>query len=186
MEQGGRLCAAGGVRMEGDAGMGSAGVDTLYQVNRTASEMALDGLILQKFDELTELLVGLDDELANRSLPWEGSNSIVQILVHCCGMMRRWSSDVNLGHDVPRDRDAEFSASMSVAETRQLMSDTREAYVSDVASTSMQSPPVRVPNGREHFWTATCEGVLLHVLEELSQHLGQAQITRDALIRSQS
>lgn len=153
-------------------------------MTKTASEMALDGLILQKFDELTELLVGLDDELANRSLPWEGSNSIVQILVHCCGMMRRWSSSVNLGNDIPRDRDAEFSAVMSVTEATQLASDTREAYVSDIASTNMQSPPVRVPDGREHFWTVTCEGVLLHVLEELSQHLGQAQVTRDALIKS--
>lgn len=146
--------------------------------------MALDGLILQKFDELTELLVGLDDELANRSLPWEGSNSIVQILVHCCGMMRRWSSSVNLGNDIPRDRDTEFSVIMSVTKATQLASDTRESYISDINSTNMQSPPARVPDGREHFWTVTCEGVLFHVLEELSQHLGQAQVTRDALIQS--
>ncbi|MBG6192450.1 putative damage-inducible protein DinB [Arthrobacter sp. CAN_A212] len=150
---------------------------------KTASEMALDGLILQKFDELTELLVGLDDELANRSLPWKGSNSIVQILVHCCGMMRHWSSSVNLGNDIPRDRDTEFSAIMSVTEATQLASDTRESYISDIKSTNMQSPPVRVPDGREHYWTVTCESVLFHVLEELSQHLGQAQVTRDALIK---
>lgn len=150
-------------------------------MTKTASEMALDALILQKFDELAEVLGSLDDELANRTLPWEGSNSVVQIVVHCCGMMRRWSSSVNLGNDVPRDRDAEFSAVLPVAEATQLMSDTRKGYISDIASTTMQSSPMKVPDGREHFWTVTCEGVLLHVLEELSQHLGQAQLTRDAL-----
>lgn len=148
----------------------------------TASEVAPNRLILQKFDELTDLLGELDDELANKTLPWASSNSIVQIVVHCCGMMRRWSSSVNLGNGVPRDREAEFSAVMSVAEVTRLARGTREAYVSDIAATNMQSPPAIVPTGRDHFWTTTCEGVLLHVLEELSQHLGQAQVTRDALI----
>ena len=29
---------------------------------------------------------------------------------------------------------------------------------------------------------ATCEGVLLHVFEELCQHLGHLEITRDVLV----
>lgn len=70
---------------------------------------------------------------------------------------------------------------MSVQESVELAGRTRTAFVADVAATEMQMSPALIPTGREHFWTVTCEGVLLHVLEELSQHLGQAQITRDVL-----
>ncbi|WP_201739563.1 DUF1572 family protein [Glutamicibacter sp. HZAU] len=69
-------------------------------------------LLLEKFDQLVDTVNGIPDELVNFTLPAQASNSPVQILVHCCGMMRRWSSTVNLGVAVPRDRDAEFSAQM--------------------------------------------------------------------------
>lgn len=149
----------------------------------TASEQALQGLILQKFDELTELLKGLDDHAANSTLPWCGSNSIVQITVHCCGMMRRWISSVNLGHEVHRDREAEFNVTMPVIEALQIAQETRRDCISDMEVIGMQTAPAHVPEDRKHFWTVTCEGVLLHVLEELSQHLGHAQVTRDVLTR---
>ena len=157
---------------------------SLYQVKHTASEEALKQLILRKYDELVSLVESCDDELANAEPETPGSNSLLQILVHCCGMMRRWSSSVNLGRVIPRDRDHEFEAKMSVTEVSTLAEHVRSAFVSDVEATDMQSAPLQVPSGREHFWTATCEGVLLHVLEEISQHLGQAQITYDSLIHT--
>lgn len=137
--------------------------------------------ILLKFDELVALLETMDDESANAELPTPGSNSVVQLMVHCCGMMRRWSSSVNRGVEVPRDRDAEFSARMPVREAVSLAAHTRAAFLADVAATDVDSAPAAVPQGREHFWTVSTRGVLLHVLEELAQHLGQAEITRDAL-----
>ena len=157
---------------------------SLYQVKRTASEDALKHLILQKYDELVSLVESCDDESANAEPEAPASNSVLQILVHCCGMMRRWSSSVNLGRVIPRDRDQEFEANMSVTEVRTLAEHARSAFVGDVEATDMQSAPLQVPPGREHFWTATCEGVLLHVLEEISQHLGHAQITYDLLIHA--
>jgi hypothetical protein len=140
---------------------------------------------LQKFDELTQLVVGMGDELANGRPDVDGANSPLVILVHCCGVMRNWSSTVNRGIPVPRDRDAEFRARMSVAEVANLARTTRSAFEDDVRQTVLDSAPVAVPPSREEFWTATCRGVLLHVFEELCQHLGHAEITRDLLTARQ-
>lgn len=150
-------------------------------MEHSASESALTQLILHKFDELVSLIATCDETEANAELKLPNSNSLVQLLTHCCGMMRRWSSSVNLGNEIPRNREEEFTAAMSVEEAIDLASHTRAAFLTDVEATQMQAAPLVVPAGREHFWTVTCEGVLLHVLEEISQHLGQAQITHDIL-----
>ncbi|WP_120002856.1 DUF664 domain-containing protein [Nesterenkonia muleiensis] len=152
----------------------------------TAAESPLVRLILHKFDQLVELVSRMDDDAANAVLPVKGSNSGVQLVVHCCGAMRRWSSTVNLGIEVPRDRDAEFTATMPVAEVLKLTASSRAAFLADVGQTNLAAAPVAVPAGREEFWTGSCEGVLAHVLEEISQHLGHAEITRDVVLGDQS
>lgn len=134
---------------------------------------------LDKLDSLTALVSTMDDESANWRPDRPGANSVVAVLVHCCGMARRWSSTVDLGVEVPRDRDAEFTARMPVADALRLASSTRAAFVADVRATDLDSAPAAVPVDQQTFWTGTCRGVLLHVLEELSQHLGHAEITRD-------
>ncbi len=156
--------------------MGADEVETAADAKETVLEF-----ILLKFDELVALVSAMDDERANAELPVDGSNSTVQLLVHCCGMLRRWSSSVNLGVEVPRDREAEFTAVMPVAQALELAARTRAAFVEDIQQTDLAAAPAAVPAGRETFWTATCHGVLLHVLEELAQHLGHAEIARDVL-----
>lgn len=145
-----------------------------------SSDEALERLILQKLDELVELASDLDDQQAN-AVPTTGGNSVVQLLVHCSGMMRRWSSSVNLDRNVPRDRPAEFTVTMPVDEALQVVTAARHGFVKDLKATAHHSAPLVVPQGRDHYWTVTQHGVLLHVLEELSQHLGQAEITRDVI-----
>ncbi|WP_345473253.1 DUF664 domain-containing protein [Glutamicibacter ectropisis] len=150
----------------------------------TVNEQILVKLLLEKFDQLVDTVNAIPAELVNSYLPVSGSNSPVQILVHCCGMMRRWSSTVNLGIAVPRDRDAEFSAEMSKHDALNLATDTRDAFVADLLRTVMPEAPADLPSGREvDHWMATCGGVLLHVYEELCQHLGHLEITRDFLCR---
>ncbi len=134
---------------------------------------------LQKLDALTAIIGALDDDGVNWRPNHPGANSLVAVLAHCCGTTRRWSSSVNLGVAVPRDRDAEFAARMPVADAMQLAATARAAFIDDVRVTRLDAAPVAVPPERVDFWTGTCRGVLLHVLEELSQHLGQAEITRD-------
>lgn len=146
------------------------------------NDQILIKLLLEKFDQLFETVRGIPDDLVNGCLPMHGSNSPVQILLHCCGMMRRWSSTVNLGVEIPRDRDAEFSVTMDQRDALMMASETRTAFVADLASTQLRQAPAALPTGREiEYWMDTCEGVLLHVYEEFCQHLGHLEITRDYL-----
>ncbi|PRB67622.1 DUF664 domain-containing protein [Arthrobacter sp. MYb213] len=152
-----------------------------------SSEQILATLLLEKFDQLTEVLASIPEDLVNNVLPMAGSNSPVQLVGHCCGVMRRWSSTVNLGVVVPRDREAEFTAVMNKESALELAKETRIAFANDLSQTSMQQAPVAAPPGREHeYWMSTCQGVLLHVLEELCQHLGHMEITRDCLTQPAS
>ncbi len=137
---------------------------------------------LLKFDEMTRIVAALGDELAARPPALPGANTPYGILNHCLGMMRRWSSTVNRGIEVPRDRDAEFTQTGPVAELLARAAAVREEFMADVLSVDPAAAPVQVPEGREVFWTSTTNGVLLHVFEELCQHLGQLEITRDLLI----
>lgn len=139
-------------------------------------------MTLMKFDELIDLAAQLSDEAANTTLPVEGSNSVVQILTHCCGVMRRWSSTVNLGVEIPRDRDAEFTAHMSVAEVVALAKAARAGYIADVERTQVNERPANPGRHSNTFWLATQGGVLVHILEEICQHMGHAQITRDVVL----
>lgn len=97
----------------------------------------------------------MDDETVDTALPVDGSISPCAILTHCLGMMRHWSSTVNLGRPVPRDRDAEFRAAGPIT----------AGLVAEAAD----------------FMVTGCRAVLLHVVEELAQHLGHLEITRDVL-----
>ncbi|GAA1820723.1 mycothiol transferase [Nesterenkonia flava] len=144
-------------------------------------DQVLVEFILHKFDQLTSIVQELDDAAANTELHVPGSNSPVQLLIHCCGAMRRWSSTVNLGVTVPRDRESEFHVRMPVHQALEIAEQTRALFLADTAVTSFDAAPVALPEDRADFWTGSCRGVLLHVLEEVSQHLGHAEITRDLL-----
>lgn len=136
---------------------------------------------LIKFDEITAIVASMSDTEAVRHSGLPGANTPYGILNHVLGMMRRWSSSVNRGIEIPRNREAEFTAVGSVDELLDRAGKTRQAFISDVLAVDFRQAPVQVPEGREIFWTSTTGGVLLHVFEELCQHLGQLEITRDLL-----
>ncbi|WP_418907643.1 DinB family protein [Glutamicibacter endophyticus] len=146
---------------------------------RSPNDSLLIDFTVQKFDELVAVVASLTDEQANYVLPVPGSNSAIQLLSHCCGMMRRWSSTVNRGVTVPRDRAAEFTVQMPVAQGLELAAATRTAFLEDLALTDLTAPSVALPAERAEPWFDTCGGVILHVFEELCQHLGQLEITVD-------
>ena len=146
----------------------------------TDGQVLLDFSLL-KFDELTRVVGQLGDELATISPVLPGANSPYAILNHCLGMMRYWSSSVNRGIQIPRDRAAEFTVTGPVAELLTRAAEVREAFIADVVAVDPAAAPAQIPEGREDMWSSTAGGVLLHVFEELCQHLGQLEITRDLL-----
>jgi len=131
---------------------------------------------------MRQIVVELGDELANRRPDLPGANSPVQILTHCLGVMAYWAREVNLGVDVHRDRPAEFEAVCRVAELAESVEQARGRFHDDVAATSFEAAPVRGKQDDFERGLQTQGAVLMHIYEELAQHRGQLEITRDVLV----
>jgi hypothetical protein len=135
---------------------------------------------------MVAIVTELGDDLANRRLDTPGANSPYVILTHCLGVMEYWGGHVIAGRAFRRDRDAEFVASGAVAE---LVRRAREAQLrlrEDLADfDAFAAPAGRVPPGDEGLPLARSQGgTALHIYEELAQHRGQMEVTRDVLFRS--
>lgn len=137
---------------------------------------------LAKLDEMVAIVAAMDDETANTLPDLPGANSPYQLLTHCLGMAREWTGANILGEPTGRDRDAEFQARGEVAGLVDRALFTRERLSVDL---SRMEPGMRVAGrpGFDTFWSNDVEGILCHVLEELSQHLGHLEITRDLIRR---
>jgi hypothetical protein len=137
----------------------------------------------QALDGMVAIVTDLGDDLANRRPDLPGANSPYAILFHCLGVMRWWGGEVIAGRPVERDRDAEFRAAGPVAELAGRAAGARRQLAEDLATLSPLDPPrgavdaddAATPLGR------TQGGVAIHVYEELAQHYGQMQLTRDVL-----
>ena len=131
---------------------------------------------------MRDLVLELGDDLANTRPDLPGANTPYAILSHCLGVVARWASTVNLGEIVPRDRDAEFTAIGSVAGLAADTDRMRMSLRDWVARSHVHAPPVNPTSGRQDWYAATQGGVLFHVYEELAQHRGHMEITRDLLL----
>ena len=130
---------------------------------------------------MRNIVVELGDDLANRRPDLPGANTPYAILTHCLGVSARWASTVNLGEVVPRDRDAEFTASGAVSDLADETDRTRISLQDWVSRADVMAPPLNPTGDREDWYAATQGGVLMHVYEELAQHRGQLEVTRDLL-----
>ena len=137
---------------------------------------ALDGMI--------EIVTGLGGELANRRPDLTGANSPYAILTHCLGVLEYWGGQVVAGRDIERDRDAEFRATGEVTNVAARTRRAGEQLRVDLAQIDPDAPPRRPADETPDRMTDTQGGVLLHIYEELAQHRGQMEITRDLLRQS--
>lgn len=142
--------------------------DYLYFV-----DTALDGMIA--------IVTDLGDDLANRRPDLPGANSPYVILTHCLGVMRYYAAQAVAGREVDRNRDAEFRATGAVADLVRHAREVRRQFAADIATLDPDAPPRLPVRGPVNPTRRTQGGVLQHVYEELAQHLGQLQITRDVL-----
>lgn len=132
--------------------------------------------------EMTRILSELGDDKANRRPALPGANSPFAILTHCLGVLEYWGGATIAGRTVQRDRAAEFRAEGAVTELVERTAAARRRLGSDLAALDSGARPIgesRVPEDMPYGRTQA--GVALHVLEELFQHLGQMELTRDVL-----
>ena len=131
---------------------------------------------------MRDVVLELGDDLANTRPDLPGANTPYAILTHCLGVVARWASTVNLGEIVPRDRDAEFTAIGPVADLAADVDRTRVSLREWVARSNPLSAPINPTGDRDDWYAATQGGVLVHVYEELAQHRGHLELTRDILV----
>lgn len=124
----------------------------------------------------------LGDDLVSVRLPVPGGNSAFGLVAHVCGVMARWGRTVNRGITVPRDRAAEFRATGTVEEALALLEAGRAALHEDVLAADPRALPANPEAGGPDLGDSTQGDVLLHVYEELAQHLGHLEVTRDVLL----
>jgi uncharacterized damage-inducible protein DinB len=137
------------------------------------------------FAGMSRVLDRLDDATVNRKpTPW-GTNTVAGLIVHCCELSPSWFELPGLGRDSTRNRDAEFTTTATVDELRQRIA-TSEARTLQLLREFAAGPtatdhPMRafLPGDDQ-----TDGGLVIHVLEELFQHLGHMEVTADALAYS--
>ena len=130
-------------------------------------------------------------DLANRSPDLSGANSPYAILVHCVGVCHYWIGTLIAGRHTERDRPAEFQATGGAAALRAAVNDLKRQLRLDLRNVTPdvdeEQGLAAMPNAeytplpdRTH-WTQGA--VLMHTYEELAQHHGQMQLTRDILVQ---
>lgn len=129
---------------------------------------------------MLEIAESLGDERVNVVPDLPGANSAYQLVFHCCGMLEWWTRESILGRPVHRDRAAEFAATGTVASLQARVRQVIEQLDEDLPLIDLDAPlrGTYADYGGTPI-AASARGALLHVLEELAQHHGHLEITRD-------
>ncbi len=135
-------------------------------------------------DPMVRIVKELGDELANERPRLRDANSAYVILTHCLGVMEYWAGGTVAERAFQRDRLAEFTARGDVAPLVRRTTEARRQLAKDIAGHDWAAAPANVrPDPEDPAPYDLAKGaVLLHILEELYQHLGQMEITRDLLL----
>ena len=146
-------------------------------------DRALDGM-MGIVEEMGDALANSSPDLPNL----KQANSPYAILFHCVGVYHYWVGTLVAGRNTDRDRPAEFIASGSVADLKKLVSALKLQFRTDLNSVdggqslAIMPNPDYTPLPGYTQWTQGA--VLIHVYEELAQHHGQMELTRDILLKS--
>ena len=137
-------------------------------------------------DQMAAILRELGDSLAVIRPNLPGANSPYGIVTHCLGVANAWAGERVAGRQITRDRDAEFLATGAVDELIGRIDAARLQLNADVAVADMSAPlKLHRPDAHPEVPYELRQGAaLFHVYEELAQHLGQLEITRDLLAAS--
>jgi hypothetical protein len=141
--------------------------------------------VYEALNGMVDIVESLGDEGTNRRPDLPGANSAYAILCHCLGVMEYWGGQVVAGRTIERDRDAEFRATGSVADLVTRARKARAQLAEDMAGLDPSAAPRRplAPDDPDAGLpiARTQGGALIHIYEELAQHRGQMELTRDVI-----
>jgi uncharacterized damage-inducible protein DinB len=133
--------------------------------------------------QMRALVDRMDDAQLNERPPGPATNSVAVLVTHCHGVCEFWLGHVGLGRPSTRDRDAEFTAVATASELHVLV-DAMDAQVADDVRRLDGGGAGDTNRAGRQLLEGTDESdaaLVLHVIEELFQHLGQMELTADAL-----
>lgn len=136
------------------------------------------------FAGMEKVLDRVDDTTVNLRPDGWGTNSVAGLVVHCCELAPSWFETPGLGRASERHRESEFTTEATVAELRSRIADSRarcERLACDLTiGPTAGDHPFRefLPGGDR-----SDAALVIHVFEELFQHLGHMEVTADALGR---
>jgi uncharacterized damage-inducible protein DinB len=151
-----------------------------------AARDLFDDAILQ----MRSSVEGASDETVNRRPAGDDTNSIAVLVTHSMLSTRMWLA-CSIGTASPeRDRPTEFRTSAGADELLSFIDRTTEECRSILAAEERFEPgaereepptsPEDLPTGER----TTAAWALMHALEHLHEHAGQASLTRQVLDRS--
>ena len=122
-----------------------------------------------------EAVRGLDADALNWTPTAEETNSAAALVHHMWGLERFFIRQVVGGHDIGRDRDAEFAAHAATAEELVRLLDEAQK---DTEATLESLRDEQLGEHRDHGGNArTVQGLLLYATSHLSEHLGHLELT---------
>lgn len=110
------------------------------------------------------------------------TNAVAARIVHCCGMAEFWFGHVALGRPSVRNRDAEFTRTATVTELYTLVEQSLEKVLGDLSRIHAGEATPGHEARAQLVGSDSDDSVVLHVLEELFQHLGHMELAADALL----
>lgn len=135
--------------------------------------------------EMLHIAEDLGDDLVNVAPDLDESNSAYALITHCIGVTDWWIGKQIAGRDVVRDRDAEFQAAGTIDTLTAAVADIKSRLGKDLEGRDLDdriTDPDRYPDhDPARRWTK--RAAVLHTLEELAQHHGHLDLTRDLLRR---
>ncbi len=135
------------------------------------------------YQQILDVVDRLGDPLVNERPPGPDTNTVAQLVTHCCGVGEFWLGHVGLGRPSNRDRDSEFSATATVQELHATVDAAVAQITADLRSLEAGEASEATRGGRQLLQDGdeTDAALVLHVIEELYQHLGQMELTADVL-----
>jgi hypothetical protein len=134
------------------------------------------------YAQMLSLADHLGDKRVNDRPIGSGTNAVAALVVHCCGVTEFWIGHVALGRPSHRDRDSEFTTTATVAELHEMVDRTLAQLSEDL--TAIDAGRTQDDRTGRQFLEGGDESdgaIVVHVLEELYQHLGNMEIAADAL-----
>ncbi|MGQ0433619.1 MAG: mycothiol transferase [Microthrixaceae bacterium] len=114
------------------------------------------------------------------------TNSVASLILHCCGVSEFWLGHVGLGRPSQRDRDSEFAKTATLDELHAAVAATVRQIGADLEALEAigAGGEPEFAAGREFLLhrDESDGSLIVHVIEELYQHLGHAELTADVLL----